>query len=87
MRKTSNAYSARAGNLYLDALSELKDDLAGIVANVGGDTHGIAVDHPQLKTARLRASKVADPILSSPLPSPSQVCTLTPELGHFACIE
>lgn len=81
--RASNAYSS-TGNPYLRTLSEPKDDLAENVDNVGRDPHVIAVDHPQLKLARIRANGVTDPIISNPLPSPSQVCTLSLEAtGSF----
>lgn len=75
--RTSNQYSS-TGNPVHGKLSELKDEIGAILHNRGGNTHGIAVDHPQLTTAKLWASKVTDPILSNPLPSPSKVSTLSP---------
>lgn len=83
--RTSDQYSS-TGNPVHGKLSELKDEIGAILNNRGGDTHGIAVNHPQLMAAKLRASKVTDPILTNPLPSPSKVSTLFPCVGTFAFV-
>ncbi|CAB1106078.1 unnamed protein product [Ectocarpus sp. CCAP 1310/34] len=60
------------GNPVYDALSDVQEDLRLILYDVRGNTHDIAVGNPRLKEALRKASKVNDPILSNPLPSPLQ---------------
>ncbi|CAB1105872.1 unnamed protein product [Ectocarpus sp. CCAP 1310/34] len=76
-RRNSIPYSSTGIPVY-EALSDVQEDLRLILYDVRGNTHGIAVDNPRLQEALRKASKLHGPILSNPLPSPSQVCFLRP---------
>lgn len=70
----SSLLGTKTGNPHYAALAEVREHLAPTLQREKGGSHGLAVDDRGLKEAKDKVAKVDDPILTEPLPSPSQVC-------------
>lgn len=67
------AASLTMGSTHYAALEQVREHLAPVIEKGRGPSDGVAVDDRVLKEAKDRVSKVNDPILTHPLPAPTQV--------------